>query len=164
MEIVFLTVIFSIQIFIFKHIHTHVCLLIEHAFCLPLIMFHIIQPYPGGMGNYFIKITRKKLPIMLRGNNKITQPPCFGSSALKKILFRKAAAKAINICSVQKLVLNGEIQKPMNITVPARGSGSAVCLFLSKWLEDMERGLEGPLEPWREAWKGLQSPHAHLLL
>lgn len=45
---------------------------------------------------------------------------------------------------MQKLILNGEIQKAMNITVPARGSGSAAHLFLSKWLEDMERGLEGP--------------------
>lgn len=70
-----------------------------------------------------------------------------------------------------KLILNGEIQKPTNITVPARGSGSAACLDLSEWLEDMEKGLEtmekgleGPLKPWRKAWKGLQSPRAHLLL
>lgn len=84
---------------------------------------------------------------MLRGKSKVTQPPCFGSFALKRSFFRKAAAKAIYIPSVQKLILNGEIQKPVNITVPARGSGSAARLFLSKWLEEMGRGLEGPLKP-----------------
>lgn len=40
------------------------------------------------------------------------------------------------------------------------------CVFgsLSKWLEDMERGLERPLKPWRKAWKCLQNPGSHLLL
>lgn len=146
MEIIFLIVIFSIRIFIFKHIHTYVCLLVERAFSLALIIFHIIQPYPGGMGNYFIKITSEQLQLILRWNDKATQPPCFGSFAFDRSFLGKLLLRPYTSIQCRSWFWMGRFRFPQ---ISQSQPGAQVLLRV--WIS---------LNGWRtggEAWKGLWS-------
>lgn len=102
--------------------------------------YSIFQAYPGGMGNYFIKITSKQLQMMLRGNYKVTQPPCFGSFALKRSFLGKLLLRPFS-AETDSEWGDSETHKHHSPSQELR----FCCVFgsLSAWLENMERGLEG---------------------
>lgn len=123
----------------------HVCWL-NKAFCLPLIIFHIIQPYPASMGNYFIKIINKKLQLILRGKSKVTQPPCFGSFALKRSILGKLLLRPVSFLQCRSWFWMGRFRKPWTSqSQPEAQVLLHICFSLNGW------------RTWREAWKGLWS-------
>lgn len=123
----------------------HVCWL-NKAFCLPLIIFHIIQPYPSSMGNYFIKIINKKLQMILRGKSKVTQPPCFGSFALKRSILGKLLLRPVSFLQCRSWFWMERFRKPWTPqSQPEAQVLLHICFSLNGW------------RTWREAWKGLWS-------